>query len=120
MLVQQAAGGSVGNSESCVQQLADEAAGASSSRLGHTLQHVTVGPQLQRLSFAYSKCLLCVEGSQAFETRMSEQLSTLFAVARHAGLGLQYFFARDPAMMQVPSLRLCALSPSPETAVQCP
>ena len=71
------------------------------SNLATTLQHVTIGPQLQRLSFAYSKCLLCVEGSRAFEHKMADQLSKLYAMARHCGISLQYFFSSDSAMTEV-------------------
>ncbi|DBA93366.1 TPA: hypothetical protein ACH3X2_003639 [Trebouxia sp. C0005] len=76
------------------------ASDSNNSNLAMLLQHRTVGPQLQRLSFAYSSCLLCIEGSRAFEQQLAEHLSKLYAMARHAGLSLQYFFSSSPAMTQ--------------------
>ena len=74
---------------------------SNNSNLGMLLQHRTVGPQLQRLSFAYSSCLLCIEGSRAFEQKLAEHLSKLYAMARHSGLSLQHFFSCSQAMTQV-------------------
>ncbi len=84
----------------CAVQGSNSAA-AQSSNLGALLQHATVGPQLQRLSFAYSSCLLCVEGDSAFEFKMAEQLSKLYAMARHSGVSLQYLFSPTQAMTEV-------------------
>lgn len=69
--------------------------------LGMLLEGTSVGPQLQRLSFAYSKCLLCIEGSTAFEYKLAEQAGRLYSMGRHCGISLQYFYTSSQLTTQV-------------------
>lgn len=85
---------------------------------------------LQRISFAYSRCFLCIEGSCGFEHSMADQVSMLYNTARHSNIALQYFFSSGAAATQVynqckavactpsclvgPSARICSAKfPSP-------
>ena len=74
---------------------------ASTGDLAHLLQHSSVGPQLQRLSFAFSSCLLCIEGSNTFEYKLAEHLSKVYAMARHSGISLQYTFSSGQSQTEV-------------------
>lgn len=69
--------------------------------LDTTLDSISVGPQLRRLSFTYSKCLLCIEGSSSFEYKMAERASKLYAMARQCGISLQYFYTSSQLATQV-------------------
>ena len=69
--------------------------------LGTALQSSSIGPQLQRLSFAFSVCLLCVEGTSTFELKLAEHISKLYGVARYCGISLQYFYAASQHATQV-------------------
>ena len=84
--------------------------------LGPALQSSSVGPQLQQLSFAYSACLLCIEGSTAFELKLAEHISNIHGIARYCGISLQYFYAASQRATQVwckicIGLRIFALVP---------
>lgn len=65
------------------------------------LENISVGPQLQRLSFAYSKCLLCIEGSTGFELKLAEQAGRLHSLGRHCGVSLQYFYTSSQLATEV-------------------
>ena len=74
---------------------------SSDANLAATLESRSLGPQLQRLSFAFAKCLLCIEGSNAFQHKMAERSSQLYRIARHCGLTLQCFLSTAPSTTQV-------------------
>lgn len=74
--------------------------------LGSLLESCSVGPQLRCLSFAYSKCLLCIEGSSAFESKLAEQAGKLYAIARQCGLSLQYFYTPSQLATEVSLLHV--------------
>lgn len=61
----------------------------------------TLQAELQRISFAYSRCLLVVEGSCAFEHSMADAVSALYHTARHSNVALQYFYTTSAAATQV-------------------
>lgn len=60
-----------------------------------------IGAQLQRNSFAFSQCLLCIEGSAAFQQKIADQIPALFSTARHSNVALQYFYSLSQASTEV-------------------
>lgn len=66
-----------------------------------------LGSKLQRLSFAYSKCLLCIEGSSACAAKLAEQAGKLYAIARQCGVSLQYFYTPSQVATEVCLLHTC-------------
>lgn len=84
-----------------IQGTAEAPATGSDADLGMLLESTSVGPLLQRLSFAYSKCLLCVEGSTAFEYKLAEQAGRLYSMGRHCGISLQYFYTSTQLATEV-------------------
>ena len=57
----------------------------------------SIAAQLQRVSFAFSRCLLVVEGSPGSEQKLADQVAALFRTARHCSIALQYFYSPSQA-----------------------
>lgn len=65
-----------------------------------------VGPQLGALGMAYSRCVLCFEGSAAFELALLSCVEELVALGRRAGIALALLTSTSEAQTQVELLFL--------------
>ena len=57
--------------------------------------------QLVQVAAAYSTCLLCLEGSPAFELSVMSSVDELIALARRCDLALSIITATSPAELEV-------------------
>ena len=70
-----------------------------------------VANQLGGLSLAYSRCVLCFEGSAAFELALLSCMEELVALGRRASIALALLTSTSEAQTQVgSSLRQCTQS----------
>lgn len=57
--------------------------------------------QLVQVAATYSTCLLCLEGSAAFELSVMSRIDELIALACRCGVALSIITARSPAELEV-------------------
>ena len=57
--------------------------------------------QLVQVGAAYSTCLLCLEGSPAFELSVMSSVDELIALTRRCGLALSIITAKSPVELEV-------------------
>ena len=60
--------------------------------------------QLVQVAAAYSTCLLCLEGSPAFELSVMSSVDELIALARRCDLALSIITATSPGVLEVTHL----------------
>ena len=68
-----------------------------------------VGPQLGALGMAYSRCVLCFEGSAAFELALLSCVEELVALGRRAGVALALLTSTSKAQTEVSYLTFKAV-----------